>query len=45
MFRVLKALIVFVLFAFLGLVAYAYLGDLSPEQSEVSQPVELDVDQ
>lgn len=45
MLRVLKALIVFLLFAFLGLVAYAYLGDLSPEQSEVSQPVELDVDQ
>ena len=46
MFRVFKALIVLILlFAFLGLVAYAYLGDLSPEQSEVSQPVELDVDQ
>ncbi len=45
MFRFLKALLVCALFAFLGLVAYAYLGDLSPEQIEVSQPVELDVDQ
>ncbi|MCX8509852.1 MAG: hypothetical protein ORN49_13415 [Rhodobacteraceae bacterium] len=45
MFRILKALVVFALFAFLGLVAYAYLGDLSPEQNEVSQPVELNVDQ
>jgi hypothetical protein len=45
MFRIFKALVTFVLFAFLGLVAYAYLGDLSPERNEVSQPVELDVGQ
>lgn len=45
MFRILKALVTLLLFAFIGLVAYAYLGDLTPEQSEVSQPVELDVGQ
>jgi hypothetical protein len=45
MFRIFKALVTFALFAFLGLVGYAYLGDLSPERSEVSQPVELDVTQ
>lgn len=45
MFRILKALVTLLLFAFIGLVAYAYLGDLSPEQGEVSQPVELDVGQ
>jgi hypothetical protein len=45
MFRIFKALITFVLFAFLGLVAYAYLGDLKPMQSDVSQPVELNVGQ
>jgi hypothetical protein len=45
MFRILKALVTLVLFAFLGLVAYAYLGDLQPVQNEVSQPVELNVDQ
>ena len=45
MFRILKALVTLLLFAFIGLVAYAYLGDLSPQQGEVSQPVELDVGQ
>lgn len=45
MARILKALITLILFAFLGLVAYAYLGDLSPGKTEISQPVELNVDQ
>ncbi len=44
MFRIIKALVTLVLFAFLGLVAYAYLGDLAPAQTEVTQPVELNVD-
>ncbi len=44
MFRIFKALVTFALFAFLGLVAYAYLGDLAPEQNEVTQPVDLNVD-
>jgi hypothetical protein len=45
MFRILKALVTLILFAFLGLVAYAYLGDLQPVRTDVSQPVELNVDQ
>ena len=45
MFRILKALITLVLFTFLGLVAYAYLGDLQPQRNDVVQPVELNVDQ
>lgn len=43
MLRLAKALFTMVLFAFLGLVAYAYLGDMSPGQSEVVLPVELNV--
>lgn len=43
MFRIFKALFTLVLFAFLGLVAFAYLGDLSPVRHEISQPVELNV--
>lgn len=45
MFRMLKALVTLCVFAFLGVVAYAYLGDLAPEQSEVVQPVSVNVDQ
>ena len=42
MLRLLKFL--FVVAVFLGalVVGYAYLGDLSPEQREVSEPVTLD---
>ncbi len=43
MTRLLKALFVLVLLGFLGLVGYAYLGDLSPQRSDVRQPVELDI--
>ena len=28
----------------LGLVGYAYLGDLSPDQTDVSEPVDLNAD-
>ncbi|MGB7269790.1 MAG: hypothetical protein WBC90_09750 [Albidovulum sp.] len=45
MFRIFKALATFAFFGFLGVVAYAYLGDLGPEQSEVEQPVDLNVSQ
>lgn len=45
MLRILKALVVLALIAFVGLVAFAYLGDLSPMRSEVSLPVELNVGQ
>jgi hypothetical protein len=27
-----------------GLVGYAYLGDLSPDQTDVSEPVDLNAD-
>ncbi len=40
--RLLKLLFFLVLIGVLALIGYAYLGDLSPEQSDVSEPVELD---
>lgn len=39
--RILKLLAALVLLASLGLVAFAYLGDLSPRQSERRVPVQL----
>lgn len=44
MMRAIKFLLFLGIFGFLGLVGFAYLGDLSPAQSDVSQPVTLDVD-
>ena len=40
--RLFKALLVLVVLGFIGLTGYAYLGDLSPESSEISTPVLLD---
>ena len=40
--RLLKVLVVLVVLGVLGLTGFAYLGDLSPERSEVSTPVPLD---
>ena len=37
-----RILVVLVLFAILGVVGFAYLGDLSPDQSDVSEPVTLE---
>jgi hypothetical protein len=42
--RIIKALVVLVIFGFIGLAGYAYLGDLSPVQGEVKKPVVLDAD-
>lgn len=42
--RVFKALIFLVIIGFVGLTSYAYLGDLTPVQSEVKQPVVLNAD-
>jgi hypothetical protein len=42
--RLLKLLILLLVLGFIGLVGYAYLGDLSPEIKEVNQPVTLDVE-
>jgi len=44
MVRLLKALIFLVIVGFIGLVGFAYLGDLTPEQSEVNESLTLDVD-
>ena len=40
--RTFKIFLVLVLLGAAGLVAFAYLGDLSPEQSEARIPVDLD---
>ncbi len=42
MWRIVKFLLILVVLGALGLVGYAYLGDLSPDQTDVSTPVELD---
>jgi hypothetical protein len=42
MMRLIKFLVFLVLFGFLGLIGFAYLGDLRPAQSDVTQPVTLD---
>ena len=42
--RLLKFLIFLLIVGFAGLVGFAYLGDISPEQSDVTQPVDLDAD-
>lgn len=43
MVRLLKFLLLLALIAFVGLVGYAYLGNLDPKQSDVTVPVELNV--
>jgi predicted small integral membrane protein len=40
--RIIKLALVLAVAAFLGLVAYAYLGDMAPQQVPVSKPVVLD---
>ncbi len=42
--RLLRAVFFLVVILGLGLVGYAYLGDLSPDRSEVRIPVDLDAD-
>jgi hypothetical protein len=44
MFRIIKALFLLAVLAFIGLVVYAYVpGTLAPDQSEIRKPVELNV--
>ncbi|MEI4486477.1 hypothetical protein V8J36_09760 [Frigidibacter sp. MR17.14] len=38
---ILKLVVFLVVVGFLGLTGYAYLGDLSPERTEVHKPVDL----
>ncbi|HEX9858385.1 MAG TPA: hypothetical protein VGA75_08515 [Paracoccaceae bacterium] len=40
--RIIKGLVLLAILGFLGLTGYAYLGDLTPAQTEVTQPVTLD---
>jgi hypothetical protein len=42
MSRLFKVLLFLILLAGLGLVGFAYLGDLSPTQEDVVTPVEID---
>jgi hypothetical protein len=42
MLRLLKFLLALVVLLAVAVVGYAYLGDLSPEQTDVSEPVSLD---
>ena len=42
--RIFKVLLFLLVLGFIGLTGYAYLGDLSPEQSEMREPVTLNVD-
>ncbi len=44
MARIIKALLLLVIFGFIGLIGYAYLADFSPDQAEVSKPVVLNAD-
>ncbi len=41
MVRLFKVLLFLVLVGAVAVVSYAYLGDLAPDQSDVSEPVEL----
>lgn len=40
---IVKGIAILVVLAALGLTGFAYLGDLSPNQTEVTKPVVLDV--
>jgi hypothetical protein len=40
----LKLLVFLVVVGAVGLVVYAYLGDISPAQTDVSEPVNLNAD-
>jgi hypothetical protein len=42
--RIIKALLTLAVLGFIGLVGYAYLGDMTPPQTTVTQPVTLNVD-
>ena len=42
MFRLLKLLFLLAVVAVAAVLGYAYIGDLSPDQTDVSAPVKLD---
>ena len=39
--RIIKAMVLMLTLGFIGLVGYAYLGDMRPVQGEVKKPVVL----
>lgn len=41
--RLVKLVVFLAVIAFLGLTGYAYLGDLSPDQTQIVKPVTLNV--
>ena len=41
MYRLLKLLLLLVIVLVAAVLGYAYIGDLSPDQSDVSTPVQL----
>lgn len=41
MLRIFKALLTLLVIAFLGVVGYAYFGNMKPEPKDVHQPVDL----
>ncbi len=44
MWRLVKLVLLLLIAGFIGLTGYAYFGDLSPDQREVTQPVTLDAE-
>jgi ABC-type dipeptide/oligopeptide/nickel transport system permease subunit len=42
--RIFKAVLALAVLGFIGLGAYAYLGDMTPPQTQVTQPVMLNAD-
>ena len=42
MLRILKLLFILAVVIAVAVVGYAYIGDLSPDQRDVSEPVELE---
>jgi hypothetical protein len=42
LWRLVKLVLLLLVVGFIGLTGYAYFGDLSPDQREVTQPVKLD---
>ncbi len=42
MYRLLKLLFLLVVVLVAAVLGYAYIGDLSPDQSDISTPVQLD---
>ncbi len=44
MLTILKFIAILLVLGAIGVVGYAYLGDMSPDQRDITAPVTLDVD-